>query len=60
MKRRDSPVLINSYDYTPSAILVGEVDGLRIISSTTCDFLQKVPGALDHTVTGQRSLQTLH
>jgi len=47
-------VLIDSYDYTPSAILVGEVDGLRIISSTTCDFLQKVPGAMDHTVTGQR------
>jgi len=53
-------VLIDSYDYTPSAILVGEVDGLRIISSTTCDFLQKVPGTLSHTVTGQRSFQTLH
>jgi hypothetical protein len=36
--------LMHSYDYSPSAILVGEVDGLRIISSSTCDFLQKVPG----------------
>jgi len=44
---------MHSYDYTPSAILVGEVDGLRIISSTTCDFLQKVPGALTHTTYGQ-------
>lgn len=34
----------DSYDYTPSAILVGEVDGIRIVSSSTCDFLQKVPG----------------
>jgi hypothetical protein len=39
---------MDSYDNSPSAILVGEVDGLRIISSTTCDFLQKVPGALVH------------
>ena len=51
---RKSPALIDSYDYTPSAILVGEVDGLRIISSTTCDFLQKVPGTLVQTVTGPR------
>jgi hypothetical protein len=36
--------LMSSYDYSPSAMLVGEVDGLRIISSSTCDFLQKVPG----------------
>lgn len=41
---------MGSYDYTPSAILVGEVDGLRIISSTTCDFLQKVPGAFSHNI----------
>lgn len=25
-------------------MLVGELDGLRIISSTACDFVQKVPG----------------
>jgi hypothetical protein len=37
---------MSSYDYSPSAVLVGEVDGLRIISSSTCDFLQKVPGML--------------
>jgi len=37
-----------SYDYAPSAILVGEVDGLRIISSSSCDFLQKVPGTFVH------------
>jgi hypothetical protein len=37
---------MDSYDYTPSAVLIGEVDGLRIISSTTCDFLQKVPGTV--------------
>lgn len=43
-------MLMGSYDYTPSAILVGEVDGLRIISSTTCDFLQKVPGAFSHNI----------
>ena len=43
-------MLTSSYDYMPSAILVGEVDGLRIISSTTCDFLQKVPGASFHNV----------
>jgi hypothetical protein len=35
---------MSSYDYSPSAVLVGEVDGLRVISSSTCDFLQKVPG----------------
>lgn len=32
----------NRYDYSPSATLVGETDGLRIISSTACDFIQKV------------------
>ncbi|ORX39657.1 Vps16, C-terminal region-domain-containing protein [Kockovaella imperatae] len=31
------------YDYSPSAELAGEIDGLRIISSSTCDFVQKVP-----------------
>ncbi|KAK8870008.1 hypothetical protein IAR55_000578 [Kwoniella newhampshirensis] len=31
------------YDYPPAAHLVGELDGLRVISSTTCDFMQKVP-----------------
>lgn len=36
--------LMCSYDYSPSAVLVGELDGLRIISSGTCEFLQKVPG----------------
>lgn len=30
------------YDYSPAVILVGEIDGLRIVSSTTCDFVQKV------------------
>lgn len=39
-----SAVLTCSYDYSPAAVLVGELDGLRIISSGTCDFLQKVPG----------------
>lgn len=33
-----------SYEYTPSVVLTGELDGLRIISSSTCEFLQKVPG----------------
>ncbi|ODN84868.1 hypothetical protein L202_00723 [Cryptococcus amylolentus CBS 6039] len=31
------------YDYPPSAHLVGETDGLRVISSHVCDFIQKVP-----------------
>ena len=31
------------YDHSPSAILVGELDGLRVVSSSTCDFVQKVP-----------------
>ncbi|RSH95606.1 hypothetical protein EHS25_000698 [Saitozyma podzolica] len=31
------------YDYSPAVHLIGELDGLRIISSTSCDFLQKVP-----------------
>ncbi|ORY21590.1 Vps16, C-terminal region-domain-containing protein [Naematelia encephala] len=31
------------YTYFPSAFLVGELDGLRIISTTNCEFLQKVP-----------------
>lgn len=30
------------YDCSPAAILVGEIDGLRIISSSSCDFVQKV------------------
>jgi len=32
------------YDYPPAVVLAGEVDGLRIISSYTCEILQKVPG----------------
>lgn len=32
------------YDYPPAVVLAGEVDGLRIISSSTCEVLQKVPG----------------
>ena len=32
------------YDYSPAAMIVGELDGLRIISSFSCDFVQKVPG----------------
>lgn len=32
------------YDYPPAVILAGEVDGLRIISSYSCEILQKVPG----------------
>lgn len=32
------------FDYPPAALLAGEVDGLRIISSHTCEVLQKVPG----------------
>jgi hypothetical protein len=32
------------YDYPPAVVLAGEVDGLRIISSYTCEVLQKVPG----------------
>ncbi|KAK4687137.1 vacuolar protein sorting-associated protein 16, partial [Tremellales sp. Uapishka_1] len=31
------------YEYPLSVYLVGELDGLRILSSTTCDFIQKVP-----------------
>ncbi|WVQ78256.1 hypothetical protein IAT38_000340 [Cryptococcus sp. DSM 104549] len=31
------------YDYSPAAHLVGELDGLRVVSSLTCDFIQKVP-----------------
>lgn len=34
------------YTYPPSAVIVGEVDALRIISSSTCEILQKVPGKL--------------
>ncbi|RSH83220.1 uncharacterized protein EHS24_006887 [Apiotrichum porosum] len=33
------------YDYPPAVVLAGEVDGLRIISSSTCEVLQKVPDA---------------
>jgi len=32
------------YDYSPAAFLLSELDGMRIISSSSCDFLQKVPG----------------
>ncbi|WRT66892.1 uncharacterized protein IL334_003855 [Kwoniella shivajii] len=32
-----------SWDYPPSAYIVGEIDGLRIISSASCEFVQKVP-----------------
>lgn len=31
------------HDYPPSTFFIGELDGLRILSSNTCDFLQKVP-----------------
>ncbi|WVF72368.1 hypothetical protein IAT40_007183 [Kwoniella sp. CBS 6097] len=31
------------YDHPPAVHLVGELDGLRIISSSTCEFVQKVP-----------------
>ncbi|KAL0240233.1 hypothetical protein I308_106782 [Cryptococcus tetragattii IND107] len=31
------------YNYSPSVHLGGELDGLRVISSTSCDFIQKVP-----------------
>ncbi|KAL1411169.1 Vacuolar protein sorting-associated protein 16 [Vanrija albida] len=34
------------YDHPPAAVIVGEVDSLRIISSATCEVLQKVPDAL--------------
>lgn len=33
-----------SFSYPPTAHLVGETDGLRIQSSSACDFVQKVPG----------------
>ncbi|WVW83415.1 hypothetical protein I302_105435 [Kwoniella bestiolae CBS 10118] len=32
-----------SWDYPPSAYILGEIDGVRIISSGTCEFVQKVP-----------------
>ncbi|WVR04982.1 hypothetical protein IAU60_001994 [Kwoniella sp. DSM 27419] len=32
-----------AYDYPPAVHLVGELDGLRIISSSSCEFVQKVP-----------------
>ncbi|WWC85237.1 uncharacterized protein L201_000099 [Kwoniella dendrophila CBS 6074] len=31
-----------SWDYPPHAHILGEIDGLRIISSGTCEFVQKV------------------
>ncbi|WWC61373.1 uncharacterized protein I303_103954 [Kwoniella dejecticola CBS 10117] len=34
-----------AWDYPPSVCIVGEIDGLRIISSSTCEFVQKVPDA---------------
>lgn len=34
------------YDYPPSVVIKGEVDALRIISSSLCEMLQKVPGEL--------------
>ncbi|WWC69699.1 uncharacterized protein I206_103642 [Kwoniella pini CBS 10737] len=34
-----------SWDYSPAVQIVGEIDGLRIISSGTCEFVQKVPDA---------------
>lgn len=33
-----------SYLYSPSPVLVGDMDGLRIISTESCDFIEKVPG----------------
>jgi hypothetical protein len=36
--------LLDSYLYSPSPVLVGEMDGLRIISTETCEFVEKVPG----------------
>ena len=38
------PFAYYSYSYEPAAVVVGEIDGLRIISSTTCELVQKVPG----------------
>lgn len=32
------------YDYLDPVQLVGEIDGIRIISLEKCEFLQKVPG----------------
>lgn len=34
----------DSYLYSPAPVLVGEMDGLRIISTESCDFIEKVPG----------------
>ncbi|KAG7548910.1 hypothetical protein FFLO_03202 [Filobasidium floriforme] len=33
-----------SYAYTPGSVLIGEIDGLRIVSASSSDFVQKVPG----------------
>lgn len=35
------------YDCSPAAIIDGDIDGLRIISSSTSEIVQKVPGACD-------------
>lgn len=37
------------YDYSPAAIIDGDVDGLRILSSSTCEIVQKVPGKSPYT-----------
>ncbi|KAJ9095730.1 hypothetical protein QFC20_006597 [Naganishia adeliensis] len=34
-----------NYLYSPAPVLVGEMDGLRIISTESCDFIEKVPDA---------------
>ncbi|KAJ9113615.1 hypothetical protein QFC22_005923 [Naganishia vaughanmartiniae] len=34
-----------SYLYSPAPVLVGEIDGLRIISTETCEFIEKVADA---------------
>lgn len=35
----------HSYTYPPGVVIVGEIDGLRIISASVSDFVQKVPAS---------------
>lgn len=34
----------NRYSYPPAVHLIGEIDGVRVLSSQACEFLQKVSG----------------
>jgi hypothetical protein len=50
-----SLTLARTYVFDDPVVLVPEVDGVRIISNTVCEFLHRVPGAPAHPPRVMRS-----